>query len=159
MDAHRESYSAGAIRLRFSLSDAQSRGAVVELTALLDVTFMLVIFLVITTRFVDDRWLDVLLPTAAGEQQATVAENLEILVDRHGRIFVGDGEDFVDSSVSGMEELMLTLSEVAGRDRSQQVRIRADGRTQYKAIVTVMDAMTRLGFENISLAVDDSGNL
>ena len=145
--------------MRFSLSDAQSRGAVVELTALLDVTFMLVIFLVITTRFVDDRWLDVLLPTAAGEQQATVAENLEILVDRHGRIFVGDGDDFVDSSVGGMEKLMLTLSEVAGRDRSQQVRIRADGRTQYKAIVMVMDAMTRLGFENISLAVDDSGDL
>lgn len=127
----------------------------VNLTALIDVVFLLLIFFMVSTTFERFSQLRVDLPKATTDAEQTAEpDTIEIIIDAEGRFFVGQNE--VMNAQAG--ELMATISRVAGPDRDRLITIRADARTPHQAVVTAMDAVGRLGFSNLRIAtVQETG--
>lgn len=120
----------------------------IDLVPLIDVVLCLIVFFVITTTFDTRSVLKLQLPHARGETAEAQQDVLELLVNADGRYFVGDRE----ALRSDVDTLKRTIIEVAGDDRGRSVLLRADARTPHQAVITALDALGQLGFDNVNLA-------
>lgn len=134
--------------------DADFEELVINLTPLIDVVFLLLIFFMVATTFLDpEREIDVELPTAqsAGEPQRT-PEEIVLNVLQDGRVF-HDGTQISD------DELRLLLKRAAQHDPETPVTIRGHRLAQHQSIVSVMDACGSAGLFNLAVgtSTDDQG--
>lgn len=120
----------------------------VNLTPLIDVVFLLLIFFMVTTTFTRDTNLLINLPEASGELMDVSPEQIEVMVAQNGSYAV-NGRGLVNTQLS---TLMDAIEEMSGGDRSLPVIITADGNTSYQSVVTVMDAVAQLGFSQLNIA-------
>lgn len=121
----------------------------INLTPLIDVVFLLLIFFMVSTVFEEDTRIQVRLPEAQGEE--VVADEprvLEITIDRSGAFHIG-GQAVGDPEV---ETLKQAISDAIGAARDLPVLIRADAETPHQAVMTVMDAASRLGLLRFAFA-------
>jgi len=125
----------------------------VNLTPLIDVVFLLLIFFMVTTTF--DRYaeLKVDLPEASAEPGETPEDNIELIVDAGGRYFL-NGQPVVNTRP---ETLVAALRKVRDGRRSPPLIIRADARTPHQSVVTAMDAAGRIGLKRLSIATSHTG--
>ena len=120
----------------------------INLTPLIDVVFLMLVFFIITTTFSERDALDVTLPTAETAEPMETAP-VEIVIDAAGAIQV-DGETVAD----GAAALHRVLTE-ARRGRpaeARQVLIRADHRVPHGEVLAVMDQAGRNGFTEVGIA-------
>jgi biopolymer transport protein ExbD len=120
----------------------------VNLTPLIDVVFLLLIFFMVTTTFTRDSNLLINLPEASGEPAAEAALRVEILIARNGTYAV-NGRTLVNNR---LETLMEAVAELAGGDFTVPVTITADADTTHQSVVTAMDAVAQLGFTRLNIA-------
>lgn len=120
----------------------------VNLISLVDVVFMLLIFFMVTTTFVQTSGLKVALPQANPAQAQPATNGIEVVVDAEGRYYI-DGRQLRDRSALTLER---GLIEVMGNDASKPLLVRADARATHQAVVTVMDVAARNGFHKLSIA-------
>ena len=120
----------------------------IDLIPLIDVVLCLIVFFVVTTTFDTRSVLELELPRAQGEAAQKQTTALDILVNADGRYFVGDREVLR----TDVDSLKRTIAEVAGDDRDRGVLLRADARTPHQAVITALDALGQLGFDNVNLA-------
>ncbi|WJW76779.1 biopolymer transporter ExbD [Thiohalobacter sp. IOR34] len=120
----------------------------VNLTPLIDVVFLLLIFFMISTTFDREAELRVELPQATAEPGEPPPELLEITVNARGQYFVND-QQVVNSQPQTLKRAMQQV--LAGR-KELPVVIRSDGQAPYQAVVTVMDVARQLGLSQLSLA-------
>jgi biopolymer transport protein ExbD len=137
------------MKFQRSLQDEVS----IDLTALIDVVFLLLIFFMVTTTFTRDSNLLVNLPEAGGQPAAEEALRIEVLIARNGSYSV-NGQALPDTQLS---TLMGAIEEIASGDNSLPVTITADADTTHQSVVTAMDAMARLGFSRLSIATRQGG--
>ncbi|AFT66882.1 MAG: biopolymer transport protein ExbD [Cycloclasticus pugetii] len=120
-----------------------------NLTPLIDVVFLLLIFFMVTTTFDRETQLKIELPQASGEQkQAT--KTLEVSIDSKSRFFINDKE-LVNS---GLETIKKALKQAAGDQKNPPLLISADGQATHQSVITVLDAAGQLGFVNITFAAN-----
>lgn len=117
----------------------------VNLTPLIDVVFLLLIFFMVSTTFTRETHLAIELPEASGDQGEPPMEAIEIVVGRDGRYSVND-EVFADSGQLGH-----TLLAQAGGRRDLPIAITADAHASHQAVVSVMDVVGRLGFSQLRI--------
>ena len=120
---------------------------VLNLTPLIDVVFILLIFIMVTARFEqEDRELRVNLPTAS-DAKPLVADTTQVFVhiDRQGR-YVLDGKTLVADEV---EQALRDAA--ANHPANVRVIIRADARVPFEYVVTVMDLCARSGIDDYSV--------
>lgn len=134
--------------------DTDFEELVINLTPLIDVVFLLLIFFMVATTFLDpEREIDVELPTAqsAGEPQRT-PEEIVLNVLQDGRVF-HDGTQLTD------DDLRLLLKRAAQHDPETPVTIRGHRLAQHQSIVSVMDACGSAGLFNLAVgtSTDDQG--
>jgi biopolymer transport protein ExbD len=123
----------------------------VDLTSLIDVVFLLLIFFMVSTTFERQALLKVDLPEASAvEELAEIPESLELVIDGEGRMFLND-QRLVDSNVATVRAAMEQMS---GGSRDLPLILRADRQTPHHYVVTVMDVAAQLGFTNLSIATD-----
>lgn len=123
----------------------------VDLTSLIDVVFLLLIFFMVSTTFERQALLKIDLPEASAvEDRTDVPESLELVIDSAGRMYLNDRR-LIDSEENTIRAAML---EVAGDDRSLPLVLRADRLTPHHHVVTAMDVAAQLGFRNLSIATD-----
>ncbi|HYG04978.1 MAG TPA: biopolymer transporter ExbD [Stenotrophomonas sp.] len=120
----------------------------IDLVPLIDVILVLIIFFVVTTTFDARSTLQLQLPTASDQHNATPPRSLSVLVNADGRYFINDRE-VLRSDIASLKQV---IGEVAGDDREQTVLLRADARTPYQAVVTAQDALGQLGFRKLAIA-------
>lgn len=120
----------------------------VNLTPLIDVVFLLLIFFMVSTTFLKEADFKVDLPESSQEPGAAEQPRLEVVVDAAGRYFV-NGQALTDSRLHTLKQ---ALSEAAGDERSRPLVIRADAKTAHQAVVTAMDAAAQLGFKHLAIA-------
>ncbi len=120
----------------------------VNLTSLIDVVFLLLIFFMITTTFQQQTRLEVELPQATESEQRQDGSVLEVVIDHQGRYFV-QGQPLVNEKPATLKQ---ALEQVAQGDYRQPLRIRADARTPHQAVVTAMDVAGSLGFSSLRIA-------
>ena len=125
----------------------------VDLTSLIDVVFLLLIFFMVSTTFERETVLKVDLPEASSvEQREDIPETLELVIDSEGRMFLND-QRLLDSNANTIRAAMQQL---AGERRDVPLILRADRQTPHHFVVTTMDVAAQLGFVNLSIATDRS---
>ena len=120
----------------------------INLTPLIDVVFLLLIFFMVSTTFEHQSRIQIELPEATAEASKPDDESLEILIDAQGRYFLGE-QQVVNTE---LKTLKGAIREALGERESVPVMIRADARTPHQAVVRALDATSQLGLVNISLA-------
>jgi len=128
----------------------------VNLTPLIDVIFLLLIFFMVTTTFSRNTNILINLPEASGEAIEQQPFEIEILIAQNGTYSV-NGRQLVNSQ---METLMRVVAEVSVGDNSIPMIITADANTTHQSVVTAMDAVAQLGFTSLNIATrePDSNN-
>jgi len=117
-----------------------------NLTSLIDVVFLLLIFFMVATTFLDpERAMELDLPRAeSGQARDELPEELVLNVFRDGRVSLGGRE--VDD-----EALRSSLESAARRNPDTPVTIRGDAHVEHARIVSVMDACALSGLSNLSV--------
>jgi biopolymer transport protein ExbD len=127
----------------------------INVVSLIDVVLLLVVFFMLSSRFTDEGRLRVHLPTAkAVPSEAPHGEPLVVAVTQEGSYRVND-RDLINSSP---ETLRAALVKEAGTNRAIRVTIRADARATHQSVITAMDVLGRLGFEDLNIATVKEGS-
>ena len=123
-----------------------------NLTPMIDVVFLLLIFFMVATTFLDpEREIDIDLPEAeSGEASETVPDELVINV-------LKDGGLVLSGQPVDMEGLRSALERAARSDPDTPVTIRGDREALHEAIVGVMDACGAQGLTNLAIGTLDGG--
>jgi biopolymer transport protein ExbD len=119
----------------------------INLTPLIDVVFLLLIFFMVSTTFTKRTQLSVDLPEAVGQQNAELPKQIEIMVAADGSYSVNN-QVLVNSKV---ETLKAALGKVSEGDNKRPLVITADAKTPHQAVVQAMDAAGQLGFVQLSI--------
>jgi biopolymer transport protein ExbD len=123
----------------------------VDLTSLIDVVFLLLLFFMVSTTFDHQAVLKVDLPEASAvEAPSDLPERLELVIDANGLMFLND-QQLVDSEP---RTIKAAFNQAAGDDRDLPLILRADRETPHHFVVTAMDVAAQLGFSNLSIATD-----
>ncbi|MFL6549472.1 MAG: ExbD/TolR family protein [Povalibacter sp.] len=132
-----------------NLRPSQSEEPELNLTSLIDVVLLLLIFFMVSTTFVDESRIEIQLPQASTQAppQAKSAP-IEISVTASGEYRV-NGKTLLNNSPT---TLSAAVSKLAGEARDNAITIRADARTTHQSVVTAMDVVGRLGFRAINMA-------
>ena len=120
----------------------------VNLTPLIDVVFLLLIFFMVSTSFTRETQIELELPKASIEPLETEQESLEISIDKEGRYFV-NGKGLVNESI---DTLKRAIQPILDKNKEISVIISADANTPYQSVVTAMDATSQLGITNLKMA-------
>ena len=120
----------------------------VNLTPLIDVVFLLLIFFMVSTTFEQQSRIQIELPEATAEPVETESETLEIVIDAEGRYFINERQ-VVNTE---LKTLKGAISKAVDGRESLTVVIRADATTPHQAVITALDATSQLGLTQISLA-------
>jgi biopolymer transport protein ExbD len=119
----------------------------INLTTMLDVVMLLIIFFMIGTQFTEEeRQYDIRLPTVA-DVTALTGQPDEIIVNVNA-----EGVITVRTEQQSLSELEATLRAARDRFPGQAVVVRGDGRGQYQHVMDAMAAARRAGIRNLSLA-------
>lgn len=122
--------------------------AQINLTPLIDVVFLLLIFFMVSTTFERESEIEIELPEATAERPDREAA-VEVWIDAGGRLYL-NGRQLEDAGVSGLRTALETLAIPEPRPA---LVIGADASTPYQAVINVMDAAHQAGFVNLSLPV------
>jgi biopolymer transport protein ExbD len=129
-------------------------GGGLELTPMIDVVFLLMIFFLVASKLDEaDRFIDVVLPKASAAKPLT-SRPREVLVnvDRDGAYYLG-------ARPTTLEELRPILVQAAADNLNRQtVIVRADENVPHKFVVAVMNACVEAGIEDYQVqSLEDTG--
>lgn len=120
----------------------------VNLTPLIDVVLLLLIFFMVSSSFVRETEINLRLPEAnASAPSEAPTDALEISVTETGGYLV-NGRALVNSE---RRTLRAAIERVVGDERQLAVYVRADANASHQAVVTAMDIAGQLGFVNIHI--------
>lgn len=121
----------------------------VNLTSLIDVVLLLLIFFMVSTSFVKESQISITLPETDSEAVIdTLPEQLEIMITEQGTYLV-NGRELVNNRP---ETIRNALQRVSIDDTTLPLTISADANARHQHVVTAMDVAGRLGFTKISIA-------
>lgn len=129
------------------LSPQQSQEPDVNLTPMIDVVFLLLLFFMVTTSFVRESALKIDLPQATGEQ-AKQNDPINIVISANGEMLVNE----TPIAKVTDEVMQSALKAAAGDHENPQIVISADAKSAYQLIITAMDSAQQLGYHRITLA-------
>ena len=121
----------------------------VNLTSLIDVVLLLLIFFMVSTSFVKESQISISLPEA--DSMAIVEElpeQIDIMITATGTFLV-NGRELINGRV---ETIRNALQKVSGGNNTLPLTISADANARHQDVVTAMDVAGRLGFTRISIA-------
>ena len=120
-----------------------------NLTPLIDVVFLLLIFFMVSTTFDKDSRIKVELPEAATQDEKSDEDQvLDIVVDARGRYFVNQKE-VVNSDIGTLKR---AIEKMAAERTDLPVIITADAKATHQSVIKVMDAASQLGFVNMTFS-------
>jgi len=120
----------------------------VNLTPLIDVVFLLLIFFMVSTTFDKESELSIELPNAQGEVAEREILQVEVSIDAKGNYAINN-ERIINSQIN---TLKAAIAKVAGDKRDIPMIISADGRASHQSVVAAMDAARQLGFSRLTFA-------
>ena len=127
-------------------SDDQSRRRVsLDISPLLDVVFLLLIFFLVTTTFMPDASMELELPESTTATQSEVVPTM---------VTVGeDGGVQIDGDSVSIQELERAVAALLPEER-EKITVRADARVDYGVIVRIIDALRNAGVDALWLPMD-----
>ena len=123
----------------------------VNLTPLIDIVFLLLIFFMVSTSFTRETQLQIDLPEADGQAVESDGEVMTLLVNRGGAYAI-NGRAL---AASDKETLQKGLQLEAEGDFQQSLLIVADANATHQSVVTAVDVAARLGFVNLRISTQE----
>ena len=124
----------------------------VNLTPLIDVVFLLLIFFMVTTTFDRHAKLKVSLPESSVKSTQQQNEPLVLSIDAKGNYFINDRQ-VVNKSLDTLKQ---AIQKTIGDKKDVAMVLRADANTPHQAVVRAMDAASQLGLTKLSIATMES---
>jgi biopolymer transport protein ExbD len=121
----------------------------VNMTSLIDVVLLLLIFFMVSTSFVKQSQITISLPEA--ESPSVVEESpdqIDIMITETGTILV-NGRELLNNRADTIRN---ALQKTSNGDHSLPLTISADANAKHQFVVTAMDVAGRLGFTQINIA-------
>ena len=119
-----------------------------NLTPLIDVVFLLLIFFMVSTTFEMKSEINIKLPEAAENRAEVVPDSIVVALDANGRVFVDDNP-LVNAQITTIRE---ALRQSAQKLDNPSVIINADANATHQSVVRVMDAARQLSLTRITFA-------
>ena len=117
----------------------------INLTPMLDVVFIMLIFFIVTATFIRDTGLDAQTPDANNQPTVT---------DEDGAILVminGNDDIFVDNQSVDLRQVRPRIQAMFAEDRERPMVIQAHGDSTTEMLVGVLDAASQVGITNVSV--------
>lgn len=131
--------------------DADKHSVEVNLTPLIDVVFLLLIFFMVSTTFDKQAQIQINLPEAESSEVVETEKNvIEIGVNKNGTFFVNQ-EELIKSDVNTLKKMLIKVSQ--GKT-DLPVIISADGLAPHQSVVTVLDVASQLGLTQMTFATE-----
>ena len=120
----------------------------VNITPLIDVVFLLLIFFMVSTTFDRQAQLKVKLPEASASSEQLQTESIFLAIDAKGQYYIND-KQLVNTTIKTLKQaLVKTMNE----NKEIAVILKADANTPHQAVVTAMDAAAQVGLTRLSIA-------
>lgn len=120
----------------------------VNLTPLIDVVFLLLIFFMVSTTFDTTSELKIELPEASAQKKVSDKETLTIMIDPKGSYYI-NGKRLKNNSA---ELLLLELHRVVGKNKDTPVVIQSDAASPVQSLVTALDIVGQMDMMHLSIA-------
>ncbi len=133
------------MRHRYNRSNSE-QSADIDMTPMLDIVFIMLIFFIVTTSFVKESGIDVNRPTA---QTATRKEQGNIIV-----AIKPNGDVWIDKRLIDIRAVRANVSRLHAEQPLGSVVIAADKETTVKVLTQVMDQIRLAGIMNASIATE-----
>jgi biopolymer transport protein ExbD len=135
--------------MALTFDNAEEDGVLSEIntTPLVDVMLVLLIIFLITIPVVTNT-INVKLPNETNHVQETKPDNINLSVDKDGKIFWGT------DAVAGTEALTARLKTVSLKEPQPEIQIRGDGEAKYESIGRVIFACQRAGIVKIGFVTE-----
>jgi biopolymer transport protein ExbD/biopolymer transport protein TolR len=122
-----------------------------DITPLIDVVLLLVIFFMLTTTFIGAPAIKVKLPTSSAKEISKERKEVKVTVTKDGKLYVDKRIGGTGDPIS-LKELEKLLNKVARENRDTMVIIRADEDTTHGTVVAVMDVAKNSGLNKLAIA-------
>lgn len=130
------------------LRTKRDRDLEVNITPLIDVVFLLLIFFMVSTTFQRESEITIELPESSGEVAESEKKVIEISIDNQGNYFVNQRR-VKDSDIKTLKQA-ITLTR--GDIKDPKLIISADKMTPHQSVIRAMDAARQLGLVNLTFA-------
>lgn len=127
-----------------------------NITPLIDVVFLLLIFFMVSTTFERESEINITLPEASEEYTDTQLDKVEIAIDAEGRLFVNE-QSLLNSQLGTIKD---AIQNALYDLEDPQIIISADAKATHQLVVRVMDAARQLNLVKITFAtqgIEDDG--
>jgi len=119
-----------------------------NITPLIDVVFLLLIFFMVSTTFQRESEITIELPESSGDIAESDKKVIEISIDNQGRYFVNQRQ----LKTTDIKTLKKAISITRGDTKEPKLIISADKMTPHQAVVRAMDAARQLGLVHLTFA-------
>ena len=118
-----------------------------ELVPLIDVVFLLLIFFMVSTTFVQDSRIKLSLPEAHGDLSSEIEVSaIALAVDKDG-LYTINGVALKTNDRPTIVEALLKITEPG--DAKQKIVLLADAKTDYQNVIVALDALSSVGLSNV----------
>jgi len=122
-------------------------GAVLNLTPLIDIVFLLLVFFLLTAHFVEDEAISIDLPEASSSALTNDDEYVEVII-------TSDGNLLVDGKTLATDVLESKLRGALHAPGKRFVRLRGDTESRFGLAVHVIDAARSAGAESLDILTE-----
>ena len=119
--------------------------ASIDMTPMLDIVFIMLIFFIVTTSFVKESGIDVNRPIAQTSQKKDKGNNILIAITNNEEIWI-------DKRQIDLRALRANIQRLSNSDDKTSIIIQADMESKTGLLVAVMDQIKMAGIQSISIA-------
>lgn len=125
----------------------------IELTPLIDVVFLLLIFFMISTTFTKETALRINLPEASGDSSASQPQSVEVQVGAGSEYAIADqGDGSARTLINSNRETLKRALQNYQEQEGILLIVRADKKATHEAVIRVLDVAQELGLSNVTFA-------
>ena len=117
----------------------------IEITPLIDIVFLLVIFFVVTSKVGDSQFLSIDLPKTESFQYETVQSTNEIIITNNANIYINDRV----FNINDLDELEQAIFEL--EDNGDSIILSAESDSLHVWVISIMDILNKYGFNEIQI--------
>lgn len=123
--------------------------SLLNLTPLIDIVFLLLVFFMLTAHFVDEQQIVMQLPQSSSEEALAQTQVVTIAIDAQGQIYL-------DNAVIDKPDLPLRLQALSGQHVADtlHIQLRADQTTSFEHIVYVLDQVRQTGLTQLEIVTN-----
>ncbi len=128
------------------LSTQKSKKLTLNLTSLIDVLFILIIFFSVTSTFLEQPGIDLKLPEAE-TSEAFTTQKVIVYIDKDTNLFLND-------KVISLNELAKEIKELNSYKKDKSIVLKADEKADYGRVIEVMDQLRKNGVYKIIVSTN-----